>query len=52
MEKKITEPELTSTADTEALWSAFERTGSIDAFLRFIRKVRKPQELVLTADPS
>lgn len=47
MEKKPTELELTFTLETEALWNAFEKTGSIDAFLRYVQKAQNSKELVL-----
>ena len=52
LEKKLTELELTSAPDNEALWNSFEQTGSIEAFLTFMQKAGKAKELVLATNPS
>jgi hypothetical protein len=39
--------ELTFTTNADALWEAFEQTGSMEAFLRFIQKAKLSDELVL-----
>lgn len=40
-----TEFELTVDKSAETLWEDFERTGSVKAYLRYLQKVQKSEEL-------
>jgi len=52
VEKNITDMELTSVANTETLWENFERTGSVEAFLRFAQSTKTDELMEFVDLPS
>jgi hypothetical protein len=52
MKKTQDDSQATFPENAEALWEHFEKTGSVQAYLRYSKKVEKIEELVPLNSPS
>jgi hypothetical protein len=52
MKKNQDDSQVTFPENTEALWEHFEKTGSVQAYLRYSEKAEKIEEFVPLNSPS